>query len=408
MTARRAAAVLSALLVLAACGGDDDGDEARTSEQPSSTVAAPSTETTGATTTTAPPPALEDVAVRLTEVAVLDEPVALVTRAGHDGVLYVAERPGRVRLLRGDEVDESPLVDITGDTDAEGERGLLGIAFSPAGDFLYVSYTNNAGDSRVDEFALGPGDADVDLASRREVLAVDQPFANHNGGNILFGPDGLLYVGLGDGGSAGDPMGNGQDPDVLLGKMLRIDPRPSGGAPYGIPADNPFAGGGGRGEIWLTGLRNPWRFSFDRANGDLWVADVGPNAIEEVTVLRAGSAGGANLGWNHFEGTRPFGDGTPPAGLVGPVFEYGRSEGSTITGGFVYRGTRIAGLQGAYVWGDFFTSVVEAITVDGGGVTGRVELAPVDAGQLVSFGEDAAGELYVLSLSGPVYRLDPA
>jgi glucose/arabinose dehydrogenase len=391
---------------LVACGSDDE--RGATSAQPSSTVAAPTTTTTEAPSTSAPPPSLADAAVTLTPVVELDEPVVLTTRTGHDGVLYVAERAGFVRVLRDGELDPAPMLDISGDTEAGGEQGLLGMAFSPDGGFLYVSFTNNAGDSRLVEYALGAGDAEVDVASRREVLAVDQPFANHNGGHIAFGPDGLLYVGLGDGGSGGDPQGNGQNPATLLGKILRIDPRPSGGAPYGIPADNPFAGGGGRGEIWVTGLRNPWRFSFDRATGDLWVADVGQNAIEEVTVLPAGQQAGANLGWALFEGSEPFGGDAAGTETVPPIFEYGRDEGFSITGGHVYRGERIPALRGAYLFGDYGTAVVRAIVVEGGAVTGEAELVPVEAGQLASFAEDADGEVYVLSLSGPVYRLDPA
>ena len=381
------------LVPLAACGSDTEGS-------------AP--ETTSRSESTAPP---GDGSIRLTEVARFEQPLALVSRAGHDGVLYVAEREGRVRVLRDGEVDEEPLLDISGATAPEGEQGLLGLAFSPDGTFLYVSYTNLDGDSRLDEYAMGPGGTDIDLSSRREVLAVDQPFPNHNGGHILFGPDDLLYMGLGDGGgdsAGGDVMRNGQNPDTLLGKLLRIDPRPSRGAPYGTPPENPFVGGGGRSEIWVVGLRNPWRFSFDRETGDLWIGDVGAATLEEVSMLPAGAGGGANLGWSLFEGTHRFNEGDPPADLVSPIFEYGRGDGATVTGGFVYRGSRIPELVGSYVWGDFSTAVVEALTVDDGEVTGRRALGPVEAGRLVSFGEDADGELYVVSLSGPVYRVDPA
>lgn len=401
---RRTALLVTLVSVVGACGGDDPPPV--TSDQPPDTVGAPTTSSTTTTTIAAPPavPALDEVAVRLTPVAELDAPLALAVRAGHEGVLYVAERGGRVRVLRDGELDPRPLVDISGGTTTDGERGLLGLAFSPDGAFLYLSYTNEAGDSRIDEYAMGAGDADVDLGSRREVLAVDQPFANHNGGHITFGPDGLFYFGLGDGGGSGDPEGNGQNPDALLGKILRIDPRPSGGSPYGVPGDNPFAGGGGRSEIWVTGVRNPWRFSFDRQTGDLWVADVGEVSREEVTRLVAGQQAGANLGWNLFEGSERFRAGGPTVEAVMPTHEYGRDEGTTITGGFVYRGSRIAGLGGAYVFGDYATSMVWALDGDGR----RQDLVPLEDGQLVSFGEDAGGELYVLSLAGPVYRLDPA
>jgi glucose/arabinose dehydrogenase len=409
---RRLLAALLLLAAAAACGSDDDSSG--TTSQPSSTVAAPTTSsstTTEAPSTTTEPPPLEEAAVTLTPFAEVEQPIVLTTRAGHEGVLYVAERPGRVRVLRDGVVDGAPLLDISDSTNAEGERGLLGMAFSPDGAFLYVSYTNNGGDSRLDEYAMGAGDADIDLASRREVLAVDQPFPNHNGGHITFGPDGLLYVGLGDGGSGGDPQGNGQDTGALLGKILRIDPRQSGDAPYGVPADNPFAGGGGRGEVWVYGVRNPWRFTFDRATGDLWVADVGQNALEEVSLLRAGQQAGANLGWNLFEGTERYAaTGSAPPETVLPIHEYGRDEGVSITGGYVYRGSRIPALTGAYLFGDYSAAVVKAIGLDAGGSAVRVvvDLADVDGGQLASFAEDGDGELYVLSLSGTVYRIDPA
>ncbi|MGH9183693.1 MAG: PQQ-dependent sugar dehydrogenase [Acidimicrobiales bacterium] len=395
-------ALVAATVVLSTCGG---GDQAPTTPQPSSGVPAP---TTGATAppATATPGSLQSVRVRLTQVADLDAPVALATRPGHDP-LYVAERAGRVRVIADGQVAPRPLLDISDQTTTDGERGLLGLAFSPDGGRLYVSYTDNVGDSRLDEYALGPAAADIDLASRRTVVGVDQPFSNHNGGHVAFGPDGLLYYGLGDGGSAGDPGGNGQDPSTLLGSILRIDPRSRGGDPYAIPADNPFAGGGGRGEVFVYGLRNPWRFSFDRATGDLWIGDVGQNEVEEVDLLRAGAIAGANLGWNLLEGSRPFA-GSPPPDAVGPVFEYPNRSGGSVIGGFVYRGGRIPGLQGAYVFGDLADATVEALVVEGARVTAQRSLGVgVDPGTLVSFGQDVAGELYVLSLAGPLLRLDP-
>jgi glucose/arabinose dehydrogenase len=385
-------------LVVAACSdaGGDTTPEPRARSETTTTTEAPAPPTTASV-------ALDEVAVGLEGVATLDAPVALVQRRGFDE-LVVAERGGAVRVVDGGRVS-APIVEVGTTTD--GERGLLGIAFSPDGSHLYLSYTDERGDSRLDEWATGPGIEDVDPASHRNVLSVDQPFSNHNGGHIVFGPDGLLYYGLGDGGAAGDPEGRAQNPDELLGKVLRIDPRRSGDDPYAVPADNPFAGGGGRGEVYITGVRNPWRFSFDRQNGDLWIGDVGQGAEEEIDLLPAGRAAGANLGWDRVEGNRPF-EGEAPAGAVPPVFTYGRDEGYSVTGGYVYRGSAIPGLGGAYVFGDYGAGVVRALGIEGGRVVSERSLG-VETGpaSLVSFAEDADGELYVLSLEGPVYRLVP-
>jgi glucose/arabinose dehydrogenase len=396
----RREALLGALLalVVAACSdaGGDTTPEPQARSETTTTTEAPAPPTTASV-------ALDEVAVGLEGVATLDAPVALVQRRGFDE-LVVAERGGAVRVVDGGRVS-APIVEVGTTTD--GERGLLGIAFSPDGSHLYLSYTDERGDSRLDEWATGPGIEDVDPASHRNVLSVDQPFSNHNGGHIVFGPDGLLYYGLGDGGAAGDPEGRAQNPDELLGKVLRIDPRRSGDDPYAVPADNPFAGGGGRGEVYITGVRNPWRFSFDRQNGDLWIGDVGQGAEEEIDLLPAGRAAGANLGWDRVEGNRPF-EGEAPAGAVPPVFTYGRDEGYSVTGGYVYRGSAIPGLGGAYVFGDYGAGVVRALGIEGGRVVSERSLG-VETGpaSLVSFAEDADGELYVLSLEGPIYRLVP-
>ncbi|MFN0090076.1 MAG: PQQ-dependent sugar dehydrogenase [Acidimicrobiales bacterium] len=348
--------------------------------------------------------------MRLERIAALTQPIALVDAGG--ATLLVAQRDGIVMALRQGAA-ATRVLDISADTTAEGERGLLGLALSPERTRLYAGYTDKAGNTAVDEFAF-TAPATVDAASRRRVLSVEQPFANHNGGQLAFGPDGLLYVALGDGGSAGDPQGNGQRLDTLLGKILRIDPRPGpGGAPYQVPADNPFVGvAGARPEIWISGVRNPWRFSFDRATGDLWIGDVGQNALEEIDRLPAGPGGagkGANLGWSLYEGSRPFGSNTaPPAGLTGPVFEYGRSRGCSVTGGYVYRGAAIPSLVGAYVFGDFCESKVRTLRLDAAGrAVDEAPLGPtLPAGSLAAFGEDAAGELYVLSLAeGAVHKL---
>jgi glucose/arabinose dehydrogenase len=337
-------------------------------------------------------------------VANLEQPLAMAVRTG-DPSLYFAEKVGRVVALRDGSEDPAIVLDLTSEVSLGSEQGLLGLAFSPDGAFLYVNYTDVQGDTRVVEFAFG--DEGVDLSSRREVLFVDQPYSNHNGGNLVFGPDGYLYVGLGDGGSAGDPEGNAQSLSTLLGKMLRISPRPQGGEPYGIPPDNPFVDReAALPEIWAYGLRNPWRYSFDRETGDLWIGDVGQGSREEVDFEPASSRGGSNFGWDRLEGTLPF-EGDAPPDNVPPVFEYPTAEGCVVTGGYVYRGRDIPALVGAYVFADFCQGRLEAFRLEGGRTRGFDELGP-EVANVASFGEDADGELYVLSLSGPVFRLVPA
>jgi glucose/arabinose dehydrogenase len=332
----------------------------------------------------------------------------------------VAEKTGRVRSVRlrgaGEgEVADGAVLDVSSQVSGELEQGLLGLTFSPDGGRLYVDYTNRDGDTRVVEYGFADGKADT--GSAREVLAVDQPFPNHNGGEVAFGPDGLLYVGLGDGGSQGDPNGNGQNLGVLLGKILRLDPRPSGGRPYTVPADNPFVGRpGARPEVWAYGLRNPWRFTWDRATGDLWIGDVGQDKFEEVDFRAAGSPAGANFGWNGAEGNHTFKGGAPP-GAVAPLFEYSHDKGISITGGYVYRGQRLTGLQGAYVCGDAASGRLFALVQQGGRLVDQRELdlrvdrqatgGSVRGYGLASFGEDAQGSLYLLSLTGELLRFEP-
>ena len=377
-------------------------------------VAQPATGSTspgggGATTPVAPPsagptpsePDLADARIRLVPVAELEQPVALAVRAGDDA-LYVAEKVGRVVAI-SPASDPRVVLDLTNRVSLGSEQGLLGLAFSPNGRYLYVDFTDTEGDTHVAEFAFD--DDGADPASERQVLFVEQPFSNHNGGALAFGPDGYLYVALGDGGSAGDPMGNAQSLSTLLGKLLRISPRPSAGEPYAIPADNPFVGrAGARPEIWAYGLRNPWRFSFDAATGDLWIGDVGQSGWEEIDLEPAGSDGGSNFGWDRLEGTHPFEGGSAP-GSIPPVFEYANGDGScAVTGGYVYRGALIPALSGAYVFADYCRGRLEAFVLRNGRATKARMLGPrVEA--LASFGEDARGELYVLSLVGTVSRI---
>lgn len=329
--------------------------------------------------------------------------------AGHagdgSGRLFVLEQAGRVRVVREGRLLPEPFLDIAGRVTSGGERGLLGLAFAPtfgADGRFFVDYTDADGNTVVSEFrAPDPAGDRADAASERVLLQIHQPFANHNGGGLAIGPDGLLWIGTGDGGSGGDPQGNGQRLDTLLGKLLRIDPRPTAGAPYGIPAGNPFVGrAGAQGEIWAYGLRNPWRFSFDRATGDLWIGDVGQDTIEEVDRWPAGSPAGPNFGWSTMEASACFkpADGCPRDGLVLPVAEYVHGPGCSVTGGYVYRGTAVAGLAGTYLYADYCSGTIWGLDAAAERPAPRVLL---ESGVTVaSFGEDEAGELYVVDLAG--------
>jgi glucose/arabinose dehydrogenase len=352
----------------------------------------------------------------LTRVTDLTGVTGMAARKG-TRTLYVIEQRGVVRSIRNDTLSPTPVVDLTDRVSQDGgERGLLGIAFSPDGSLLYLHSSDRNGDTQIDQLAMQGRNAVA--SSLRTILTVEQPQPNHNGGQIAFGPDGYLYIGLGDGGSAGDsgsghaPGGNGQSLGTLLGKILRIDPNPEpGGAPYTVPADNPFVGrDDARPEIWSFGLRNPWRFSFDRANGDLWIGDVGQNAFEEIDRVAATNgrdAGkGANFGWNRLEGAHPY-EGDAPADAVGPLYEISQDTGAcAVAGGFVYRGKAIPSLVGRYVFSDTCDSVIRVL-VPGteGGVT--MEDTGVESANVASFGESNNGTLYVISLSDGVFRIDP-
>jgi glucose/arabinose dehydrogenase len=352
--------------------------------------------------------------VKLVRVAPLLGATATAVRGG-DPTLYVANQGGVVRAIRRGRVVAGDVLDLTKDTAARGEQGLLGIAFAPDGKHLYADYTDLSGDTHVDEFAMTGNVADP--SSRRNILFVDQPQPNHNGGQLAFGPDGYLYIAFGDGGNFGDQGpghargGNGQSLDTLLGKILRIDVKPSATAPYIVPPDNPFVGQrNARGEIWSYGLRNPWRFSFDASTGDLWIGDVGQDAWEEIDYSAAKSgrdaARGSNFGWNRLEGTHPY-QGDPPDNAVPPVYEASHSAGAcSITGGFVYRGARIPGLRGKYVFTDYCDGVVRALTHTSTGRFRASELG-LSLPSVSTFGEGPDHELYLLSQSQGVFRLAP-
>lgn len=373
-------------LVATACGSGED------------TSQAPVSEPQGSAEPDAPDGGSGDgpEAVEGTEAIVLEEPIALLARPGDDDHLWVAERLGRIRRLAVSPDGTSltsegeAVLDISDDTTTDSERGLLGMAFSPDGDTLYVSHTNAEGDSRVASYAVDGNT--VDETDRTELLAVDQPFSNHNGGHIVNGPDGALWLGLGDGGSGDDPDNRAQDPDDLLGSMVRIDPDT------------------GDSEIVAIGLRNPWRFAFDEADDSLWIADVGQSQIEEVNRLADGEIDGANLGWSGYEGTIEYLDdpGRRPDDPVMPVFEYAREGANcSITGGFVYRGEAIDGLDGAFLFADYCAGNVRAVRLaDDGTVDAEFDL-DISVEAPVSFGADVGGEPFVLSGGGSVVRIAP-
>lgn len=360
---------------------------------------------------------LAEARVKLTKLATLSRPLAMAIRKG-DSNFYIAEKGGRVRAYRSGRV-RSTVLDIRGEVSSGGEQGLLGLAFSPDGSKLYVNFTDTDGDTIVREYGFSGGKADT--GTKRTVLKVLQPYSNHNGGDVVFGPDGYLYIGLGDGGSGGDPQNRAQNVNKVLGKMLRIDPEGTGGttckdpidpelkeANYRIPADNPFVGRAGCDEIWAFGYRNPWRYTFDRVTRDMVIGDVGQNAWEEIDFQPAGSNGGENYGWRRMEGAHSYGGGTPPDGHVPPIYEYSHGGGNcSVTGGYVYHGSKIGVLRGAYVFADYCVGRLRAFVLDEGKAKNHRFLGP-QVSQLTSFGEDASGELYVMSLSGGFYRIDPA
>ncbi len=374
-----------------------------------SVAPAPTITVTTTTTTTTSVPVVGEPRVGAVEVARLERPVDLVVRPG-DGRLYVVEQDGRIVRVDGDVVDV--VADLRDLTDADGERGLLGLEFAPDGSSAYVNYTDRDGDTVVAEYPTSD-DGVLDTSAPRIVLAVDQPFGNHNGGDLAVGPDGFLYIPLGDGGSGGDPRRHASDPTTLLGSLLRIDPRPSGDRPYGIPADNPFAAGPHEGrdgapEVWAWGLRNPWKIDFDPVTGALWIADVGQNRVEEVDVVEpvgertAGFA--VDFGWSAFEGNDRFNTDVDGDGSTPPVFTYEHSRGCSISGGSPYRGTAIPELAPAYVYSDFCAGTVWAFDVASGRNLTLLEgFRSVTA---VRTGPD--GELYVLERTGGVHRLVPA
>lgn len=386
------AAAMAGLVVLASCGTQEPADTTATSSPKRVEVA-------GAIDFT-------PVFANLT----FDQPLLLTWVPGPDDWLAVAEQAGRVYVFpnREDVTEPSLFLDITGRVRSGGEEGFLGLAFDPAyqsNGFFYIYYSAaNPRRSVISRFTVSPGDAGrADPESEKIILEVIQPaaFSNHKAGMLAFGPDGKLYIGLGDGGGSGDPNGNGQNLGTLLGKILRIDV--SGSDPYLVPGDNPFVGGDGtRGEIWAYGFRNPYRFSFDRESGDLWAGDVGETSREEVDLVIRGG----DYGWNIFEGTKEFEN---PGGLreqdfQPPVIDYDRSQGRSVIGGYVYRGAQVPSQRGKYFYGDYYSGRIWALAYRDGNVLENSQVANVPG--VSSFGEDRNGELYLVSHgNGRIYRL---
>jgi glucose/arabinose dehydrogenase len=393
------------LALLAGCGGDDDEEPAPAPDPPREE---PRTEPEPEE---ADEPQIGDGrgGIRLEQVTELDSPLHLVQPPGGGRDLFVVEQGGRIVRLAPDRSTET-FVDLSGEVSAGGEQGLLSVAFAPdydRGGDLYVNYTDTGGTTRVVE--LHSPDGERVETDRREVLSIEQPFANHNGGLLLFGPDEMLYVGTGDGGGAGDPERTALDRSSLLGKILRIDPRPGPDRGYRIPSDNPFRGeDGARSEIWSYGLRNPWRFSFDRGGDALAVADVGEREREEVNLVEADEAAGASFGWSAFEGELPFNPDQESPDAIDPVLTYPLEGGNcAITGGYVVRDERLTSLYGRYLYGDFCGGELRSFTAEPGQEADDDRPLGPEIEQLSSFGEDSAGRLYATSLAGPVYRLEP-
>jgi len=391
-------AALVLLAALASCANRQRGGPA----PPSTTTS--STTTPGAPSTSATEPTTFP-AIRLTPVLRgLSQPLFLTGAGDGSGRLFVAEKGGRIRTARrGSRVDPQAFLDISNKVSTGGEQGLLGLAFPP--DFaakkrFYVDYTDVNGDTIIARYRVG-SNGRAEAGSEQVLMKIPQPFPNHNGGMLAFGPDGFLYVGMGDGGSGGDPFGNAKRPTRLLGKILRLQVESSGTPPArALPAPgNPFARLGGNARfVWDLGLRNPWRFSFDRQTGDLYIGDVGQNSYEEIDFARAGR-GGLDFGWNRFEGFHTYPGGALASdfrGTIPPVFEYSHALGDTVTGGYVYRGAKLPTMRGLYLFADFGSGTVWGMRHVAG--KWRAEQLLTNAGSIASFGEDDSGELYACDL----------
>jgi glucose/arabinose dehydrogenase len=344
-----------------------------------------------------------------------DRPLYLTGAGDGSNRLFVVEQSGKIWIVKNGQKSDAPFLDVSKLLSAEvfsggySERGLLGLAFSPdykSNGFFFIDYTDVNGNTVIARYHVSADNADVtDPGSAVTFLTQKQPYANHNGGQLAFGPDGFLYIAFGDGGSAGDPQNHAQDLGTWLGKILRID---VSGDSYVVPQDNPFVNTqGALPEIWAYGLRNPWRFSFDRQTGDLYIGDVGQNQYEEVDFQPAGDKGGENYGWNIYEGVHPYSGAAAPPNMTLPVAEYPHSEGIAITGGYVYRGTKLPGLVGVYFYSDYGTGTIWSLYRDASGKW-QNNVFMKNAGTVSSFGQGDDGELYIANYGGSVLSLEPA
>jgi glucose/arabinose dehydrogenase len=354
------------------------------------------------------PPPGPDVVLGVQEVATgLSNPLYLTSPPG-DARLFVVEQAGRIRIIKNGQLLATPFLDITSRVSSGGERGLLSVAFHPSyasNGFFYVNFTDLQGNTRVERYTVSGAPDVANSASSKLILTVTQPFANHNGGLNVFGPDGMLYIGLGDGGSGGDPQRNGQNLSTLLGKILRIDV--DNGDPYAIPATNPFVTrAGARGEIWAYGLRNPWRFAFDRLGGLFYVADVGQDRYEEANVV-VSTRGGVNYGWNIMEGQSCYAaTSCTQTDLEIPPLVYDHTGGAcSITGGYVYRGSVIPEIIGHYFYSDYCAGFLKSFRYQNGQALEQRTWSVGSIGSITSFGEDSSGELYMTSSNGKVYKI---
>jgi len=408
----RAVVALMVIALAASCGS---GDDAAGQPAPAQSPAPPATATETPAAAEEPAPTAVPARAarpRLKRVGRFDAPVFVTAPPGDRRRQFVVEQGGRVMVIRDGRTLAEPFLDIRGQVTAGGEQGLLSLAFAP--DYaesrrFYVYFTDGAGDQRIVEYRSS-GAERTRRGSGRLVLRMDDAESNHNGGLLMFGPDDLLYVGTGDGGGAGDrhgARGNAQDLGSLLGKILRIDPRAGGGRPYRIPDGNPFVGrSGARGEIYAYGLRNPWRFAFDRATGDLAIGDVGQGEYEEISYVARGEGRGANFGWRPYEARARYAPGERAPGHVRPVIARSHADGNcSITGGVFVRDRRLR-LRGRYIFGDFCRGRIESARLAGGRARGVASTA-LEVSSLSSFGEDARGRVYAISLDGPVYRIVP-
>lgn len=424
--------IVFVMLLTAACGASGATPSSTAPSQPTTpsqattlpttntpisthTVAAetPTTQSTQETKVTATPeatiatPGAGPAHISLRKVVDGLESLTYVTISGTDERLYVVAKAGRILVIENGAVREQPFLDISDRVGSSGsEQGLLSTAFSPqyaTNRYFYVDYTDKNGDTVVSRFTAAADFSQADPQSESKVLGIDQPYPNHNGGQLQFGPDGMLYIGMGDGGSAGDPQNHAQDTQSLLGKLLRIDVSATD-KPYQVPADNPKLSNATASEIWAYGLRNPWRFSFDKQTSDLYIADVGQNVYEEIDFQPAGSGGGQNYGWNLYEGFEPYKGNADSSGLVAPIFAYSHDLGCSVTGGYVYRGHQVPALNGAYLYSDYCTGHIWALQRDPSDKW--VNTLLLDSGLNVSsFGQDAQGELYVIALNGGIYQI---